>query len=79
MGNSTRRNFLRSAGAAAAMPAAAASPEAEIRRSDYRHTGFAPASAPRKLTDNLFVFEDTCNVYIVRNGASCVLIDFGSG
>jgi len=40
---------------------------------------FTPRAEPRKLTDNLFVYEDTCNVYVVKNGASAVLIDFGSG
>jgi glyoxylase-like metal-dependent hydrolase (beta-lactamase superfamily II) len=34
---------------------------------------------PRRLSENLWVFEDTANVYVVRDGASCVLIDFGSG
>ncbi len=40
---------------------------------------FKPSGAPRKLNDNLWLFEDTCNVYIVRDGSSAVLIDFGSG
>lgn len=70
MGTSTRRDFLRSTPALAGLPAAASS---------HRSTGFAPKSVPRKITENLFVFEDTCNVYVVRDGASCVLIDFGSG
>jgi glyoxylase-like metal-dependent hydrolase (beta-lactamase superfamily II) len=33
----------------------------------------------QSLSDNLFVFRDTCNVYILRSGISAVLIDFGSG
>ncbi len=45
----------------------------------YRRSRFAPQGRPHRLTDNLFVFEDTCRVYIVRRGSSCVLIDFGSG
>ena len=36
-------------------------------------------SALRRLSENLFLFEDTCNVYVVRNGQRCILIDFGSG
>jgi glyoxylase-like metal-dependent hydrolase (beta-lactamase superfamily II) len=76
MGKSTRRNFLKSAGMATGMPAVAAAPKT---KTGNRRTGFAPTSVPRKITENLFVFEDTCNVYVVRDGASCVLIDFGSG
>lgn len=33
----------------------------------------------QRISENIYVFPDTCNVYIVRNGASAVLIDFGSG
>ena len=32
-----------------------------------------------KLSDNLFLFRDVCNVYVVREGSRAVLIDFGSG
>ncbi|MFB3828422.1 MAG: MBL fold metallo-hydrolase [Bryobacteraceae bacterium] len=74
MARSTRRNFLASAGVAAT-PA----PAAQKASDGYRRTPFAPAGAPVKLSENLFVFEDTCKVYIVRDGARCVLIDFGSG
>lgn len=31
------------------------------------------------VADNVFLVEDTCNVYVVRQGDSAVLIDFGSG
>jgi glyoxylase-like metal-dependent hydrolase (beta-lactamase superfamily II) len=33
----------------------------------------------QQLSDNLYLYRDTCNVYIVRNGSTAVLIDFGSG
>jgi glyoxylase-like metal-dependent hydrolase (beta-lactamase superfamily II) len=33
----------------------------------------------RRLLDDLFLFEDTCNVYVIRSGREAVLIDFGSG
>ncbi|MCC6801238.1 MAG: MBL fold metallo-hydrolase [Anaerolineae bacterium] len=33
----------------------------------------------QQLLDNLFYFEDTCNVYVIRSGDSAVLVDFGSG
>jgi glyoxylase-like metal-dependent hydrolase (beta-lactamase superfamily II) len=35
--------------------------------------------AAQQLSQNLFRFVDTCNVYIIRNGREAVLIDFGSG
>jgi glyoxylase-like metal-dependent hydrolase (beta-lactamase superfamily II) len=75
MGRKSRREFLQSAGAAASVPSAAAK---EGKRS-YTRPGFAPSSAPKKITDNLYVFEDTCNVYVLRDGTSAALIDFGSG
>src|SRR5690242_14151967 len=31
------------------------------------------------LAENLFLFGDTCNVYILRAGKTAVLVDFGSG
>jgi glyoxylase-like metal-dependent hydrolase (beta-lactamase superfamily II) len=47
--------------------------------SDSAETGFTPGTQPRRLSENLYVLEDTCNVYVVRSGSSAVLIDFGSG
>ncbi len=32
-----------------------------------------------KISENLYLFEDTCNVYVVKEGTRVVLIDFGSG
>jgi glyoxylase-like metal-dependent hydrolase (beta-lactamase superfamily II) len=32
-----------------------------------------------QISSNLFLYQDTCNVYIVRNRRDAVLIDFGSG
>jgi len=75
MSRSTRRKFLESAGAVAAAPAAAR----VAPKRGYRRTVFDPKSSPEKITENLYVFEDTCNVYLVRDGTSCILIDFGSG
>lgn len=31
------------------------------------------------ILDNLFLFRDTCNVYVIRSGREAVLIDFGAG
>ena len=77
MNGPTRRTFLRSAGGAAAAPVAGASPQPGYQ--GFRQSDFRPAATPRKLSGNTYLYEDTCNVYIVRDGASCVLIDFGSG
>lgn len=66
----SRRDFFRAAGLplAAGQSGSAASP-----------SPFSPHTKPRKISENLFVFEDTCNVYVVRDGTKAVLIDFGSG
>jgi glyoxylase-like metal-dependent hydrolase (beta-lactamase superfamily II) len=64
----SRRGFIQ--GAAAASQLTAAESEAQ---------GFQPAAKPRRISDNLFVLEDTCNVYLVREGSRAVAIDFGSG
>jgi glyoxylase-like metal-dependent hydrolase (beta-lactamase superfamily II) len=77
MARSTRRKFFRQAGALGAAPLAAAQEPAPRQR--YRSAGFAPTTTPRKITENLFWLEDTANVYVVRDGSSCILIDFGSG
>jgi glyoxylase-like metal-dependent hydrolase (beta-lactamase superfamily II) len=84
MARNSRRGFLKSAGIAAAssavptpQPAAAAQPSPTPK--PYRRTRFAPGSVPQKISDNVYRFEDTCNVYVVRNGTRCVLVDFGSG
>ncbi len=31
------------------------------------NAGFSPPAKPRKISDNLFVLEDTCNVYLIRS------------
>lgn len=68
----SRRRFLQTTGAgmAAAPMASSAAPEAK---------GFQPNARPEKLSDNLFILEDTCNVYLIRKGDHALLIDFGSG
>lgn len=32
-----------------------------------------------RLSDNLYLYRDICNVYVVKDGARALLIDFGSG
>ncbi len=75
MSKASRRDFLQTAGMAAA-PAAAAQSQSNPH---YRQSRFSPGGAPHKISDNLYAFEDTCQVYVIRDGSRCVLIDFGSG
>jgi metallo-beta-lactamase superfamily protein len=79
MHSPTRRNFLKSAGAVATPSLASAAATKLPEKKVYRRSRFAPAGHPEKITDNLYAFEDTCKVYIIRDGSHCVLIDFGSG
>ncbi|MGE5139493.1 MAG: MBL fold metallo-hydrolase [Rudaea sp.] len=32
-----------------------------------------------RLSENLFRFTDTCQVYVIRSGREAVLVDFGAG
>src|SRR5207247_6820742 len=66
--------------AAAAPPlAATAAVDKQSAKRAYRRSSLSPLGRPEKLTENLYRFEDTCAVYVVRDGSTCVLIDFGSG
>ena len=40
---------------------------------------FAPTGRFEQLSENLFLFEDCCNVYILKNEDRALLVDFGSG
>jgi glyoxylase-like metal-dependent hydrolase (beta-lactamase superfamily II) len=33
----------------------------------------------KKISDNLYLYEDTCNVYVIKSDEEAVLIDFGDG
>jgi glyoxylase-like metal-dependent hydrolase (beta-lactamase superfamily II) len=81
MTRTSRRGFIKTVGAAAAVPSApqVQKSSATSRRSQYRHPSFAPASELRKISENLYLLEDTCNVYLIRDGSKGLLIDFGSG
>ncbi len=68
----SRRGFLQSTAASAAAAHASQSPVSES-------PVFTPNAEPRKISESLFVLEDTCNVYLIKNGTSALLIDFGSG
>jgi len=73
-GSLSRRRFLQTSTVATTAGKIDRDPADEFVRSP-----FAPAKTPRKISDHLFVLEDTCNVYVVRSGSSGLLIDFGSG
>src|SRR3974377_1921503 len=76
----SRRSFLKTMSMSAAAPGipqatrAAASAEKKVRRSSFISKGEL-----RKLSENLYLLEDTCNVYLVRAGNHGLIIDFGSG
>jgi glyoxylase-like metal-dependent hydrolase (beta-lactamase superfamily II) len=81
MNKTSRRGFLKTVGVAAAAPAAvprAALPDAKGKKAQ-RRTSFVPSSELKKLSENLYLLQDTCNVYLVRDGSRGLLIDFGSG
>lgn len=69
----SRRGFFQTAAGAAAAQAGAPQNAAPAR------SQFSPNTKPRKISDHLFVLEDTCNVYLIRDGTHGLLIDFGSG
>ncbi|MDQ1471066.1 MAG: hypothetical protein QOJ99_2546 [Bryobacterales bacterium] len=67
----SRRGFMQGALASSQVSAAA-----EVQNDN---TPFKPSAHPRAISENLFVLEDTCNVYLIRDGSHGLLIDFGSG
>jgi glyoxylase-like metal-dependent hydrolase (beta-lactamase superfamily II) len=69
MAKATRREFV----------ASAAAVQAGAGGERQTGAGFEPAGKPRRLSQNLWLFEDTCNVYVLRAGTRALLIDFGSG
>jgi glyoxylase-like metal-dependent hydrolase (beta-lactamase superfamily II) len=77
----SRRGFLKTVGIAAATPAAlsAAASTAPTANKGSRRTSFVPTSSLKKLSENFYLLEDTCNVYLIRDGSHGLLIDFGSG
>jgi glyoxylase-like metal-dependent hydrolase (beta-lactamase superfamily II) len=50
---------------------------AEFARKHERN--FSPSGSLGKLSDHLYVFEDTSNVYILTSGEAALLVGFGSG
>src|SRR3990172_8953722 len=82
MKKTSRRGFIKTAGVAAIAPAGASLNQgisSATAKKPQRRTSFAPNSELKKISENLFCLEDTCNVYLVRDGNRGLLIDFGSG
>ena len=78
----SRRSFLKAVGTAAAVSPVQNSSASQDSRSSAatgRRSAFSPSAEITRLSDNLYVLEDTCNVYLVRDGNHGLLIDFGSG
>jgi glyoxylase-like metal-dependent hydrolase (beta-lactamase superfamily II) len=76
----SRRGFMKTLGAAAASPAVPGATRAVgADKTSQRRTSFVPAGELKKLSENLYLLEDTCNVYLIRDGNRGLLIDFGSG
>ena len=40
---------------------------------------FKPDAKPRQISSNLWLFQDTCNVQVVRSGSRAMLVHFESG
>jgi glyoxylase-like metal-dependent hydrolase (beta-lactamase superfamily II) len=81
MNQASRRAFLKTLGVFAASPTSTTQPvgpDVHVKRVQHR-TFFTPVSELKKLSENLYSLEDTCNVYLIREGSRGILIDFGSG
>jgi glyoxylase-like metal-dependent hydrolase (beta-lactamase superfamily II) len=70
----SRRGFLQRAAAASFLGAAPA-----FSRDRPTQSPLGASTDPRRISENLFILQDTCNVYLIRDGHRGVLIDFGSG
>lgn len=42
-------------------------------------SGFNPDSKFREISPGIYLFQDICNVYVLKSGTSAILIDAGSG
>ena len=82
MEGTSRRNFLKTVSTAAAVSSVQNSSASQAPSSETvarRRSLFAPSVEIKRLSENLFVLEDTCNVYLVRDCSRGLLIDLGSG
>jgi glyoxylase-like metal-dependent hydrolase (beta-lactamase superfamily II) len=75
----TRRDFLKNGGVAALASHAATRAEEKPAITPVHFSPFLLKAKPRQLLPSLFLLEDTCNVYLIKDGNDGLLIDFGSG
>jgi glyoxylase-like metal-dependent hydrolase (beta-lactamase superfamily II) len=40
---------------------------------------FTPSGGLRQLSENLYLYDDSCNVYVIKDGSRATLVDFGTG
>ncbi|MFB3904278.1 MAG: MBL fold metallo-hydrolase [Acidobacteriota bacterium] len=73
----SRRGFLQTGAGLAAWEAVAHGQQGSP--SPAGESTMLPGGKPVRLSEHLYAFKDTCNVYLVQNGAEALLIDFGSG
>ncbi len=74
----TRRQFLKNGGAAV-LASNVVKPEEASVATPVAFSPFSLTAKPCQLLPSLFLLEDTCNVYLIKDGNSGLLIDFGSG
>lgn len=67
------------AGGNVAAPAVRLLPAFPVDYSPKHDRDFRPSGSLRKLSEHLFVLDDTCNVYIIASGDRALLVGFGSG
>src|SRR6266849_9146887 len=76
----TRRRFLKTVGAGLLAPkVAGANPAGAAPSSSDPPVHFSPSGGLTRISPNLFLLRDTCNVYVLKDGNHALLIDFGSG
>jgi len=76
-----RRDFFKSAGAGLLGPelARAFPVDSKAGTAADSPVHFVPEGNLTRISDNLYVFRDICNVYVLKDGHRTLLIDFGSG
>ncbi len=76
----TRRDFLKNAGAGLVAAELTGAPRAKAEAGPTSASvHFTPEGGLTQISPNLYLFRDTCNVYVLKDGNRALLIDFGSG
>jgi glyoxylase-like metal-dependent hydrolase (beta-lactamase superfamily II) len=76
-----RRDFFKTAGAGllGAEMASALPTDSKPATVAVSPVHFVPEGGLTRISENLYVFRDTCNVYVLKDGHRALLIDFGTG